>query len=176
VHFRRKGQRRRTEVWRREATRMGARAINPACSESLGVSHLWLMIASPRDKHGGLGRLYVTARGSCRYVIPFLCLKRPSSSVGALWGYGPGATRPRQMFRDACPFASAYYVLVLGIRTYAGRATRDRARTVRKGLRPSFVASSQGRENSEERTPPSGRIYSGRSKSKSKSKRGVSMR
>lgn len=42
----------------------------------------------PRKRGGGESRRrpYVTAHGSCRYVILFLCLKGPSSSVDALWG------------------------------------------------------------------------------------------
>lgn len=115
--------------------RNDGRTINLWRGVSLSVSPF---SADPKvpEKHGAEGgRLYVTAHthGSCRYVILFLCLKRPSSSVGALWGTtglwvagrGGGTTRPRQMFRDAwVPFASAYYVL--GICTYVRRATRDR--------------------------------------------------
>lgn len=41
-----------------------------------------------------------------------------------LFGARTGATRPRQMFRDACPFIPAYYVLILGACSCKARNTR----------------------------------------------------
>jgi len=99
---------------------MNAHAIRSDKSSIFDArSHLgWSRETYRRDKEGSTSPQH----GSCRYVILFLCLKRPSSLVGVLWG--TGATRPWQMFRDACPFASAYYVLILGIRTYKASNTR----------------------------------------------------
>lgn len=82
------------------------------------------VIASPEKHTGGTRktlRHHNTAAAGTSYFF-FVSKNPPFQSV--LFGVQTGATRPWQMFRDACPFASAYYVLILGIRTYKASNTR----------------------------------------------------
>lgn len=65
-------------------------AITSDKSSIFDAGSLTLGDRKSRETQEGRGRPYVTTRGSCRYVILFLCLKEPSSSVGALWGTNGG--------------------------------------------------------------------------------------
>lgn len=70
------------------------------------------------------GGPYVTVSGAAAGTSYFFFVSKDPSLQSILFGARTGATRPRQMFRDACPFIPAYYVLILGARSCKARNTR----------------------------------------------------
>lgn len=101
-------------------TRTRSRAINLRFS-TRGLSP-WVIVSPEKHKRDEEDPTSLHAAAADTSYFFFVSKNPPLQSV--LFGVRTGATRPWQMFRDACPFASAYYVLILGIRTYKARNTR----------------------------------------------------
>lgn len=68
-----------------------------------------------------------------------------------LFGARTGATRPRQMFRDACPFIPVYYVLILGACSCKARNTRPNRPPIDRCICNDSLARAHASKNATER-------------------------
>lgn len=116
----------------------------------LTLGDRWFLL--DRKRGGGSPTSPWAAAAGTSYF--FFVSKDPSLQSVCSLGHEPGATRPRQMFRDACPFIPAYYVLILGAGSCKARNTRpttDRS----MHMHDSLGVRARAREHSPRRMRPS---------------------